>query len=99
MELLIILWLFCGFACAGIANSKDRGILRWFFLGLLGGLLSLFIIALLSSRKDLRTATAIAIANGEIASPETHVRCPDCQELVRKEARKCKHCGSALAPQ
>jgi hypothetical protein len=31
--------------------------------------------------------------------PDTHVRCPDCRELVRNDARKCKHCGTALIPQ
>lgn len=35
----------------------------------------------------------------EAATPETHVRCPDCRELVRKDASKCKHCGTALVPQ
>lgn len=34
-----------------------------------------------------------------VATPKTHVRCPDCRELVRKDARKCKHCGTALIPQ
>lgn len=29
----------------------------------------------------------------------THVKCPDCAELVLKEARKCKHCGCSLVPQ
>ena len=33
------------------------------------------------------------------ATPQTHVRCPDCRELVRHDARKCKHCGVALIPQ
>jgi len=32
-------------------------------------------------------------------TPETHVRCPDCRELVRMDARKCKHCGCVLVPQ
>lgn len=32
-------------------------------------------------------------------TPKTHVKCPDCAELVRKEAKKCKHCGCALKPQ
>jgi hypothetical protein len=32
-------------------------------------------------------------------NPDTHVRCPDCRELVRKEATKCKHCGCTLIPQ
>ena len=34
-----------------------------------------------------------------VATPETHVRCPDCREFVLRDARKCKHCGSALVPQ
>jgi len=32
-------------------------------------------------------------------TPETHVKCPDCAELVKKEARVCKHCGCKLIPQ
>jgi|JI10StandDraft_1071094.scaffolds.fasta_scaffold1798142_1 hypothetical protein len=32
-------------------------------------------------------------------SPETHVKCPDCRELVLKDARTCKHCGCKLVPQ
>lgn len=32
-------------------------------------------------------------------SPETHVKCPDCRELILKDARKCKHCGCNLIPQ
>jgi hypothetical protein len=27
-----------------------------------------------------------------------HVRCPECRELVRADASKCKHCGSTLKP-
>lgn len=43
-------------------------------------------------------AALIPAGSGE-PSPDTHVRCPDCAELVRREARKCKHCGCALVPQ
>lgn len=32
-------------------------------------------------------------------SSATHVRCPDCAELIRKEARVCRHCGCKLLPQ
>lgn len=32
-------------------------------------------------------------------SPWTHVRCPDCAELVRSEARLCPHCRCRLVPQ
>lgn len=34
-----------------------------------------------------------------VATPETHVRCPDCRELVIKDARKCRFCGCVLVPQ
>lgn len=37
-------------------------------------------------------------SGGEVATPRTHVRCPDCRELVRWDASKCKHCGTALKP-
>lgn len=30
---------------------------------------------------------------------EVHTKCPECRELVLRDARKCKHCGSALTPQ
>jgi hypothetical protein len=29
----------------------------------------------------------------------THVKCPDCRELVLKDASVCKHCGCKLVPQ
>ncbi|MBS0368433.1 MAG: NINE protein [Proteobacteria bacterium] len=34
----------------------------------------------------------------DIQTPETHIKCPDCAELIRKEARVCKHCGCKLIP-
>lgn len=39
------------------------------------------------------------IADQNAPTPETHVRCPECRELVIRDARKCKHCGCALIPQ
>lgn len=30
---------------------------------------------------------------------QTHVKCPDCAELVRREAKVCRHCGCRLLPQ
>ena len=33
-----------------------------------------------------------------VPTPETHVKCPDCRELVLAEARVCKHCGCKLVP-
>ena len=33
------------------------------------------------------------------ALTDTHVKCPDCREVILAEARKCKHCGTKLIPQ
>lgn len=32
-------------------------------------------------------------------TPDTHIKCPDCAELIRREAKVCKHCGCKLIPQ
>ena len=32
-------------------------------------------------------------------TPATHVKCPDCAELILREAKVCKHCGCKLRPQ
>ena len=44
------------------------------------------------------TSRSKAVADAEAPTPQTHVRCPDCRELVRKDARRCKHCGIGLTP-
>lgn len=94
MEVVLIFWIVCAVACALVASSKGRSSVGWFILGLLFSVFALVIVACLSSVKKLLTAT------GEpIPTPLTHVKCPDCAELVRKEAVKCKHCGCVLMPQ
>lgn len=32
-------------------------------------------------------------------SPDTHVKCPDCRELIPIDARVCRFCGCKLVPQ
>ncbi len=65
--------------------AKSRGRSGWWWL--LGWLGLVFVLVLPSQLRD-----------PEAPNPETHVRCPDCRELVRHDARKCKHCGAALVP-
>ena len=52
------------------------------------------IYAVLAGKQPASTAAGV-----DQVTPETHVRCPHCRELVRVDASKCKHCGSALVPQ
>lgn len=46
----------------------------------------------------LRLAFPARRTDPDAPNPKTHVRCPDCRELVRFDASKCKHCGTALKP-
>ena len=49
---------------------------------------------------ELLERLSLAATGDSVAvSPDTHVKCPDCRELVLKDARKCKHCGCTLTPQ
>ncbi len=45
------------------------------------------------------TLTVTYSLSADAATPDTHLRCPDCAELVLKAARVCKHCGCKLVPQ
>jgi hypothetical protein len=91
-----ILAMVCGFICAAIASSKGRSTGGWFILGALFSLLAIIIVAVLSSNKP---APAVSQASGlPLEMPEDTVRCPECRELIRADARKCKHCGSTITP-
>jgi len=89
MEIFLLLWFGCAVACWAIANSKARLAGGWFLLGLLFGFFALIVVAVLPSRERDKNAP----------SPDTHVKCPDCRELVLHDARICKHCGCKLVPQ
>jgi len=96
MEIAVI-WIVIAAACAAIAGGKGRSGLLWFIIGAFLSLIGLIIIACLPS---IKPPQPVVIAGGEPApTPKTHVRCPDCAELVRREATKCKHCGCSLVPQ
>lgn len=83
-------WLILAVIVGIAASRRGRSGVGWFFLAavvspLLAGLL---LFALGRGTSSLGGA-----------SPETHVRCPDCRELVFKDAKRCKHCGITLVPQ
>lgn len=84
MEFFII-WLLFGIVAMVIANSKERSGCGWFLLGCLIGPFALAVAALPSLKTDPGAPT-----------PRTHVKCPDCAELILIEAKVCKHCGCRL---
>ena len=86
---LILFWFGLAIVTAIAASSKGRFAFGWFLLGLIFPLLALILVAIVP---------AIKPADPNAPSPDTHVKCPDCRELVYKDARKCKHCGITLVP-
>lgn len=93
MELLGF-WILSSIVVGVIANSRGRGTLTWFFVSLvISPLLGLILVLAMG-----RPPGSVDPANPEAPREETHTRCPDCRELVRRDARKCKHCGAALVP-
>lgn len=83
MEIAII-WIGFALACAIVANNKGRSPVLWFLIGLCFSLIALIIILVLPSLKK----------EGAQLDARTQTRCPDCQEIILRGARVCKHCGS-----
>ena len=82
-------WLLLAVAVGIYAGRKGRSGFGWFVLALLLSPIIAGIFALVVSDKTKATGP----------SPDTHVKCPDCGELVLREAKVCKHCGCKLIPQ
>jgi hypothetical protein len=90
MVLMIVGWILFSGIVATIASSRGRSSAGWFLLSLVISPLFAGLFLLASSNLSQKVATP---------SPATHVKCPDCAELVLKEAKVCRHCGCRLVPQ
>ncbi len=93
MEILIF-WFICAIVTAIIASNKGRSGFLWFLIGAMLGIFGLILVAALPRINEPKPT----VAGFEAATPSTHVKCPDCAELVKKEARVCRHCGCKLTP-
>lgn len=90
---VVLLWTILAVCVGIVARARGRsGLGWWLFSMFLTPLLGFIMVALLPSRKP-------PAPGGETPTPDTHVKCPDCAEFVRMEARVCKHCGCKLVPQ
>lgn len=89
MEIGLIYVALC-VAVAVLAARRGRSGFGWLLVSLLFSPVVGFVFVLVL--KDVAPRT------GE-PTPDTHVRCPECRELVLRDASKCKHCGCRLIPQ
>lgn len=87
--MFVVIWLLFGVVSAVIASSKGRSGCGWFLLGILLGPFGL-ILALVVGRNTTEVERR-EIQGGEMK------RCPHCAELIRREAIKCRFCGSDLS--
>lgn len=83
----IFFWFALSVLVGWFAGSRGRSGFGYFFLALLLSPLLVWLALLIMPKPDPNAPT-----------PETHIRCPDCRELILKEARVCKHCGCKLVP-
>lgn len=87
---IAIAWLAFSLLAAWIADTKGRSGGGVFLVALILSPLIGIIVALVLERKTEATSGP---------DQALQIRCPECREWILRGARKCKHCGSAVAPE
>jgi hypothetical protein len=91
---LAFFWFGFAFVCGVMASRAGRSGFGYFILAcIISPLLCFLLLAVLGK------APGDGSPEPGAPTPETHVKCPDCRELVLKDARVCKHCHCRLIPQ
>lgn len=81
---IVVFWLGFTVVVGVLASRKQRSVFGWV-------LLSLIVSPLIAGLLLL-----VLPSNASSEGDSTMARCPYCRELVRRDAVKCKHCGSSI---
>ncbi len=84
--LILTLWGLSAYVAATIAESKGRSFGGWLWAGVFYGPIGVFLVAFLPPDTKM--------VEYEAVKAKTMKKCPSCDELVRFQATKCKHCGT-----
>ena len=87
---LFVLWFGLCIAVGLLASKRGRSGIGWFlFAFILSPILGFIFVLVLERKNKTRNSTA---------EGSSLRNCPDCRELIRSDAKKCKHCGSEVIP-
>jgi hypothetical protein len=93
--MVVFIWIALSVVVGIAGSARGRSGFGWFLIALIfSPLIGLIAVLVLPNLKIEQKAKA-----DFDQLLKTHVKCPDCAELVKAEASVCKHCGCKLIPQ
>lgn len=78
-------WIAIIVICGIVANSKNRSVFFWSFVGMIFGIFALIVLALLP-----------ALPRPYHQNNNKLTNCPACGHTVSRKARECPRCGNPL---
>lgn len=89
---VFVMWLLLALIVGFVAQAKGRSGFGWFLLSVvISPIISLIILLVLSVGSGSSQVT--------VDPPSSTTRCDECREVIRRDAKRCKHCGAERVPE